>query len=113
MIRFEFAKRIGLPMSKARQLAQQADGVTPLQVRGEVHCTVTRGTHSFMLDALVVDKLYVDILAGTLFMDDNDVATRPAKRQIIIKGYDIVSYDTLHSNVPRARRTQSYTLSAP
>jgi hypothetical protein len=35
MIKESFARRIGLPISQASQLAKQADGETPLHVKGE------------------------------------------------------------------------------
>ena len=113
MILFDFAKSIGLPIIKASQLAKQADGVTPLTVRGEVHCKLSRDDHRFVLDALVVDKLDCDVLAGTLFMDDNDIGTRPAKKQIIIRGSDIISYGSNSIKVPKARRAQTYVLRGP
>ena len=85
MIRVSFAKYIGLPMTVASQMARQADGVTFMKVCGEVHCELVRGDRTFQLDALVVDKLDVDILAGVPFLALNDIATRPALKQIVIK----------------------------
>ena len=73
-------------------MACQADGVTPLEVIGEVHCTLTRGKHNFTLDALVVKQLDVDVLAGNSFFLSNDIAAMPSKRQIVIKGTEIVHY---------------------
>ena len=52
MIRDSFARSITLPVKPASQMARQADGITPLDVVGEVHCHVTRGNHRFQLDAL-------------------------------------------------------------
>ena len=73
-------------------MARQADSVTPLDIKGEIHCTVTRSKMTFQLDTLVVDQLDVDVLAGNPFMVMNDVATRPAKKQIVLRGLDIVYY---------------------
>ena len=47
--------------------------------------------------SLVVEDLDVDILAGMPFMTSNDVAVRPAKREIIIAGCDVASYDCSQS----------------
>ena len=80
MIKSSFAQAIGIPTNPASQMARQADGVTPLDVTGEVHCQLTRGDQSFTLDALVVKQLDVDVLAGNPFLVTNDIATRPAKR---------------------------------
>ena len=43
-----------------------------------------RGEKSFSFDGLIVENLDVEILAGTPFMESNDIAVRPAKRQVIL-----------------------------
>lgn len=113
MIRASVATHVGLPIHKASQMARQADGVTPLAVTGEVHATLTRGTKSFTLDALVVENLDVEILAGNPFLVSNDIATRPAKRQIIIDGTETVYYGPQQPKTATIRRTQAYVLRAP
>ena len=115
LLRISYAKRLGLPITPASQLARQADGVTPLDVVGEVHGQLTRGSRTFTLDALVVKRLDVDIIAGNPFLVTNDVAVRPAKRQIIIHGEEVVMYgDQAHeNNVSSVRRTQSFLLRSP
>ena len=67
MIRAVTALLYHIPMKPAPHVARQADNVTPLDVIGEVHCSVTRDHLSFQLDALVVKQLEVDILAGNPF----------------------------------------------
>ena len=113
MMSEQFAKRIAIQVHPASQMACQADGVTPLDVMGEVHCKLTRGVHSFKLDALVVKQLDVDVLAGNPFFVSNDIATRPAKRQIVIKGTDIVQYGQQPNGDATIRRTQAHTLRTP
>ena len=113
MIRACFATHIGLPVKSASQLARQADGVTPLDVVGEVHCTLTREGKVFQLDALVVKQLDVDVLAGNPFMVTNDIATRPAKKQIVIGGSEIVFYGQSTHGMSSVRRTQAFVLRAP
>ena len=90
MVKASFARYIHLPITPASQMACQADGVTPLNVVGEVHTSFTRGDSSFQLDALVVEQLDVDVLAGNPFLVANDIATRPAKRQIVIRGSEVL-----------------------
>ena len=87
-----FATSIDLPIKPASQFVRQADGYTPLDVVGEISCTLHHGDSNFCLDALVVRKLDVDVLAGNPFLTVNDIATHPAKRQVIVGGKDIVSY---------------------
>ena len=100
MIRESSARLFGFPITPASQMARQADGVTPMDVTGEVHCTLTRGDKSFELDALVVRQLDVDILAGNPFMVRNNIAVRPAHRKIIIGGSDVVHYGMTSCHIP-------------
>ena len=113
MIKASVAHSIQLPIVAATQMAHQADGVTPLEVIGEVHCELTRGVHTFQLDALVVNKLDVDILAGNPFHYTNDIASRPAKSQIVIGGSDVITYGTQKLSVGSVRRTQASVLRGP
>ncbi|KAK2183670.1 hypothetical protein NP493_300g00016 [Ridgeia piscesae] len=112
MIRASTARVYMLPITPASQIARQADGVTPLNVIGYIHCNVTRGSLSFQLDALVVKQLDVDVLAGNPFRARNDVAVRPTKKQIIIGDADMIYYGTGESkaDVPSVRRTQAFLL---
>ena len=68
MISTSTARVYHQPIKPASHVALQADGVTPLDVIGEVHSNVTRGHLSFQLDALVVKQLDVDVLAGNPFL---------------------------------------------
>ena len=86
---------------------------TQLNVKGEVHCTLNRGPHTFSLDALVVDKLDVQVLAGTSFLVQNDIATRPAKCQVIIAGKDTITYSDNQKKSVSCRRTESYLVRGP
>ncbi len=113
MVHADFARRVNLPISPASQLARQADGITPLKVLGEVHCELSRDGDTFILDALVVDKLDVDVLAGTPFLTSNDIATRPAKRQVVIGGVKVVYYGQQPTGRPAARRAQAFLLRCP
>jgi hypothetical protein len=113
MVRAAVASHIGLPVTPASQMAQQADGCTPLTVVGETHCVLSRGSRTFQLDALVVDKLDVDFLAGSPFMDINDIGIRIARRQIIIGGQECIQYNDQLTHRAAARRTQSFVARAP
>ena len=57
----------------------------PLTVIGETHLHLSRANNSLSLNALVVEDLDVDILAGTPFMSVNDISVRPAKREIRLR----------------------------
>ena len=98
MIKASLAHYIGCPISKSSQLALQADGRTPLSIVGETRLSLSRNGKTLTLEALVVEDLDVDILAGTPFMTCNDIAVRPAKHEIIIAGSDIVPYGSPNSS---------------
>ena len=99
------ALRLNLPILPATQGARQADGSTPLNTVGETHILLSRGKWRFTLDALVVRKLDVEVLAGMPFMMYNDIATRPARKTIVIQGVETVRYDDSSSGRPVARLT--------
>ena len=78
MVHASSAQLYGFPITPASQMARQADGVTPMNVIGEVHCSRTRGQWTFELDALIVHQLDVDIMAGNPLMVCNDIGVCPA-----------------------------------
>ena len=84
MIRASTALMLGAQVNKTSQSAHQADGSSPLQFIGETQVTLVRDSNRFLLEALVVEDLDVSILAGTPFMEHNDITIRPAKRQVIL-----------------------------
>ena len=108
MIRSSVAHYVGANIKKSNQIALQADGITPLDVQGETCLTLSRDGRDFVLEALVVAELDVDILAGMPFMAVNDVAVRPAKSQIVVCGTDIIEYGRnrkSHSSGHQSHRT--------
>ena len=66
--------------------ASQADGKTKLTTQGEVHVILTRNDRKFPLQALVVEELHCDILAGVPFMQQNDIVLDLPNDNIIIAG---------------------------
>ena len=94
LISKRFADSVGISIKNASQGAVQADAKSPLAIVGEVtNVSLSRGPHVFILDALVTERDFGDIIAGEPFLEKNDVAIRPYKKQIIIRGKDIVPYD--------------------
>ena len=79
------ARKLNLKISKASQLARQADGDTMMHVIGEVHIKATRGAVNFDIHALVVPKLDdAQLLAGMNFLIENKVSQEPFKHRIIV-----------------------------
>ena len=111
MIKASVARSIDDPIVKTSQQALQVDGVTPLAVVGETRLALSRADERLTLDALVVEDLDVDVLAGTPFMIANDISVRPAKREVLIQGSEVILYNSQPSVISHAhavRRTQSY-----
>lgn len=100
MVRAATAYALGVPIHKSSQSAHQADGSSPLIVVGETQLTVTRDDREFLLDALVVENLDVEVLAGTPFMECNDVAIRPSKRQVILGDSTTYLYGSITKSEP-------------
>ena len=84
MIRLSTVQKLKVEICKSAQSAHQADGSSPLKVIGETKLSFTRGQHVFQFDRLVVENLDVEVLAGTPFMEANDIAVRPAKHLITL-----------------------------
>ena len=112
MIRYSVALHMNLPITKSTQLALQADGQSPLIIKGETRITVTRNKHSFFLEALVVGNIDVDVLAGVPFMDTNDISIRPAKQEIKLGDGTIYHYGIVQQSGPRIMR-QALILRSP
>ncbi|KAJ8346823.1 hypothetical protein SKAU_G00282240 [Synaphobranchus kaupii] len=113
MIRHSTATRLRSQILSSAQSVHQADGSSQLQVVGETRISFTRGDRVFQFDGLVVVDLDVDILAGTPFMEANDVAVRPAKREVILGDGTIFKYG---SSVPAESSTaarRAFVLRAP
>ena len=85
------AMAINTTIQATTQSAHQADG-SPLNVIGETHLVLTRDDSEFKFDGLVVESLDVDVLAGIPFMEINDIALRPAKHQVVIRGAATYGY---------------------
>ena len=97
MIRHTVIQRLGCQVAPSSQSVHQADGSSPLHVVGETRFPFTRGGHTFIFEGLVVENLDVDVLAGTPFMESNDIAVRPAKRQVILGDGTIHNYGSQQS----------------
>ena len=111
----KFAKFVNLHINPTKQGAAQADGETPLTAIGETTFSLTKGAHVFHLDALVIRNLSSDIIVGEPFLEINDIGVRSAKKQIIIKGKDIIPYlsATSNSNKSATRRVTPIVCRAP
>lgn len=116
MIKASTAHMIGAPISASSQIALQADGRSQLKIVGETKLYLHRNSQSFKFDALVVENLDVDILAGVPFMCTNDISLRPAKFEITFGDGSTYKYnvDDRPPNRPTAiQRASVHVLRSP
>ena len=102
LISERFASYVGIPIQQqsVRQNAVQADATSRLDIIGEAkNVKIRRGSHVFEFDALVTRNDVGDIIAGEPFLESNDIAVRPSKKQIIIKGREIIPYSNTSSGL--------------
>ena len=78
MIRHSTAKHLGYTIIPSAQFVQQADSSSQLQVVGEIRTTFSPDSTDLSFKGLVVEDLDVEVLAGTPFMEVNDIAVHPA-----------------------------------
>ncbi len=70
---------LGVTMTRSSKPAGQANGISKRKVIGETKFTLSRGEYSLHFEGLVVEILDVPILAGTPFMETNDLHIRLAR----------------------------------
>ena len=118
MVKASSVNLIGVPIKKSNHTALQADGITPLDIVGECHFTLCRDGIELQLEALVVNDLDVDILAGIPFMSTNDIAIYPSKHKIVIRDQISIHYGSQSgeqnpNSQTHVRRTQAFLIRAP
>ena len=86
---------------------------SPLNVVGETRLTFTREGHEFTFEGLIVTNLDVDALAGTPFMEENNISVRPAKRQVIIGDGPIYSHGSQHPTAVSSAARRAIVLRSP
>ena len=113
MIRHSIVTRLGCQVTPSSQSAHQADGSSPLKVVGETRLSFTRDNQEFSFEGLVVENLDVDILAGTPFMEANDISVRPAKRQVILGDGTTYVYGSQSPSAVSTAARRAIVLRAP
>ena len=74
-------------------MAAQADGQSMLRTVGETrNVQLSQGAHVSTFDALIIRDLGSDIIVGEPFLEHHDIGVRSTRKQIIIRGRDIISY---------------------
>ena len=76
--------RLGLNVTPASQSAQQADGVSDLNIVGEVRTTFYRNDVPLYFEGLVVRNMGSEVLCGMPFKIANHITVRTALNEIWI-----------------------------
>ena len=113
MIRHSTAKHLGCPIISSAQSVQRADGSSRLQVVGEIRKSFTRDNTDFTFEGLVVEDLDVEVLAGAPFMEANDVAVRPAKREVLLGNGSVYTYGSRAPPSPPTIVRRAFVLRSP
>ena len=113
MISLAMVERFNAEIRKSSQSAHQADGSSPLEVIGETTLTFVRDNQKLMFEGLVIKNLDVDILAGTPFMECNDIAIRPARREVTLKNGSKYVYGSHDKTIERHAVRRAYVIRAP
>lgn len=86
LVRLSTATRCNFPIHQAGQLVKQADGSSEMEVCGEVHVVLSRGSLKFKLDALVVRALDSEVLGGMPFLNTNNMCLDIPNSRILVDG---------------------------
>ena len=106
---------MGIPIKPTSHLAVQADGKMLETVGESGNVQLTRNAYVFNFDALLIKDLDSDIIVGESFLEKNDIGVRSARKQIIIKGTDVISYalPQVSDSTPSMRRVSTFMCRAP
>lgn len=74
---------------------------------GETRLTFVRDNHKLYFEGLVVENLDSEVLAGIPFMENNDIAIRPSRCQVLIGNDSVYQYKFSDTEMQRhaVRRT--------
>lgn len=113
MVSVSVVKRFGVDILQSSQSARQADGCSQLKVVGETRLVFTRNNMKLHFNGLVIENLDVDILAGTPFMEENDIAIRPAKREVIFSNGQKYIYGSQDHDINKHTVRRTDVIRAP
>ena len=113
MIHHSTAKHLECTIIPSAQSVQQADGSSQLQVVGEIQTTFTHDSTDRTFEGLVIVDLDVKVLAGTPFMEANDVAVCPAKREVLLGNGSTYTYGSKAPPSPLPAICRVFVLHAP
>ena len=113
MIRHFTVKRLGSQIVSSAQSVHPADGSSQLKVVGEARISFSRDNRIFSFEGIVVENLDVDLLAGAPFMEANDIAVRPAKREVMLGDATTYTYGSSPPAEANTAARRAFVLRAP
>lgn len=113
MIRASTATYLNAEITRSSQSAYQADGSSPLKVIGETRLTFVRDNHKLYFEGLVVENLDSEVLAGIPFMENNDIAIRPSRCQVLIGNDSVYQYQFSDTEMQRHAVRRTHIVRAP
>ena len=113
MMKLSYAKHIGATIHKASTGATQADGISNMDIAGEVHLIFKLEDIDLYFDGLVSKDLSDDVLAGVPFMDTNDVYARPSKQIVCFGDREFKCNITNKATKAEIVRIQRHTVLLP
>ena len=112
LISFQLAKSCNLKIQRSHQQARQLDG-TPLKVCGEITTNLYYGSVKLKLNALVIEIMDSDVLAGISFCKSNALDISFTKDEIYFQG-KTVKYGSKHQGSSSSiRMAMSHILRNP
>ena len=78
----------------------------------EIRRTFTPDITDFTFEGLVVEDLDVEVLAGIPFTEANDIAVRPAKREVLLGNGSICTYGSKATPSPLTTLRRAFVLRA-
>ena len=112
LISLELAKSCNLKIQQSQQRARQLDG-TPLKVCGEVTTTLHYGSAVLRLNALVIEFMDSDVLAGIPFCKSNALDISFTKDEIYFQGKTVKYGSSQPTSSSSIRMAMSHILRNP
>ena len=94
LVRLATADRLGCHVVPCERRLRLADSSAYIHVVGVTFLSIERGGSVFPCEAVVVEALGVDVIAGRPFVRDYDISFRAATRQVFFPGGTAFVYET-------------------
>lgn len=80
---------------------------------GETKLTFVRDNHKLYFEGIVVENLDSEVLAGIRLMENNDIAIRPSRCQVLIGNDSVYQYKFLDTEMQRHALRRTHIVRVP